>query len=237
MIYQLPFTIYTLLSDRYCRIKMSAIAQLLQEVAEMHCTETGIGYHTLIKENKIWVLTRSSYRILSRYPKLDEQVTLRTWSKCCDGLFATREFEILSQMNEVLVAGTTQWVIMDIVSRKVNRLSNEFLAGYEHHDQGALTCTSPRLRMPEGMEMVSEFQVAHSSIDKAQHVNNTEYIRWTIDVLPEEVREKGIRSLDINYNLETRPEEMVQIFMLKNDEGYWFQVKNPRGVAVNILMK
>lgn len=237
MIYQIPFTIYTLLSDRYCRIKMSAIAQLLQEVAEMHSTATGIGYHTLIQDNKIWVLTRSSYRILSRYPKLDEQVTLRTWSKGCDGLFATREFEILSQMNEVLVAGTTQWVIMDIVTRKVNRLSSDYLESYEHHDQGALSCTSPRLRMPEGMELVREFPVEHSSIDKAQHVNNTEYIRWTVDLLPEEVREKGIRSLDINFNMETRPEEEVQIYMLKNDEGYWFQVKNPRGVAVNILMK
>lgn len=232
MIYEYPFTIYTLLSDRYARLTVPATAQLLQEVAEIHSTATGIGYHKMIQDNKIWVLTRVSYRFLNRYPKLDEQVKLRTWSKGCNGLTATREFEILSSMNEVLVAATSQWVIIDLSSRRVERISGDFLANYEHHNQSALSFESPRLRLPEGMQEVKNFPIEFSMVDKAQHVNNAEYIRWFVNCLTPEEQKAGVLELDINYNMETRPQEIAHIWHKKQDNVNWFQVTNDRGPSV-----
>lgn len=237
MIYEKPFTIYTLLSDRYARITPQATAQLLQEVAEMHCTETGIGYHDIIKENKIWVLTRVSYRFVGRFPRLDEQVRLRTWSKGCNGLIATREFEILSSMNEVLVAATSQWVVMDIQTRRVCRLGQDYLADYEHHDRSALTFEAPRLRLPEGMETIAEIPVEFSNIDKAQHVNNSEYIRWAMNYLPTEHQESGLRAIDINYNMETRPGETITIQSKSEGKETYFSFSNERGLSVNCRME
>lgn len=233
MIFEIPFTTYTLLSDRYARLSVPGMAQLFQEVAEMHSTATNIGYHDLIKQNKIWVLSRVSYRILSRMPKIDEPMRLRTWSKCCDGLMAQREFEILSAMNEVLVAGTSLWVVLDMKARRVVRINNGLLDGYPHENYSALTFISPKLRMPKEMRVVKSLTVEHSNIDKAQHVNNAEYLRWMMDLLPEEVRQRGIAGLDINYVMETRPKEKVQIAMTQEEGLYLFQITNPRGVSVN----
>ena len=236
MIYETPFTTYTLLSDRYARLSVPGMAQLFQEVAEMHSTATNIGYHDMIKQDKIWVLSRVSYRILSRMPKVDEPMRLRTWSKCCDGLMAQREFEILSAMNEVLVAGTSMWVVLDMKARRVCRLTDGILEGYPHEDRSALTFVSPKLRMPNEMPVVKTLTVEHSNIDKAQHVNNAEYLRWMVNLLPEEVRQRGISGLDINYVMETRPEEDVQIAYVQKEDVYYFQISNPRGVSVNAII-
>lgn len=233
MIFETPFTTYTLLSDRYARLSIPGMAQLFQEVAEMHSTATHIGYHDLIKQDRIWVLSRVSYRILSRMPKIDEPMRLRTWSNRCDGLMAQREFEILSAMNEVLVAGTSLWVVLDMKARRVCRLNDGLLDGYPYEDRSALTFVSPKLHMPKEMPIVKTLQVEHSNIDKAQHVNNAEYLRWMVNLLPEEVRQRGISGLDINYALETRPEEEVQIAMTCDEGTFFFQVSNPRGVSVN----
>lgn len=236
-IFETPFTIFTLLSDRYCRLTVPAMAQIFQEVAEMHSTATGIGYHDLIKDDHIWVLSRVSYRVLNRFPRLDENVKVRTWSKCSDGLMAQREFEILSGMNEVLVAGTSMWVILNIKTRRVERLDQEIMSHYPHHDQAALGFVSPRLRLSQELAEVRRFNVEFSSIDKAQHVNNAEYIRWMMNLLPEEVQKDGILGLDINYVLETHPGEEVVISMAQEAGDYVFQIRNPRGVSVNAVFK
>ena len=236
-VYDTPFTIYTLLADREARLSVPALAQLLQEVAEMHSTATGIGYHHLIREQRIWVLSRVSYRVLSRMPRLDERVRLRTWSKGCDGLMAQREFEVLSPMNEVLVAGTSLWVVLDMAQRKALRLRGGMMDSYPHHDQSALGFVSPKLRMPSALQEVRRFEVEHSSIDKAQHVNNAEYIRWMVNLLPAEVQRHALLSLDVNYLLETRPGETVSIAMQREEAAFWFPISNPRGLSVNAKMQ
>lgn len=234
MTFDLPFTIYTLLSDRYRRLSCPATAQLLQEIAEMHSTDVGVGYHRLIQDNKIWVLTRVSYRYVGRYPQLDENVKLRTWSKGSNGLVATREFEILSSMNELLVAATSQWVLIDMTSRKALRISDEYVSQYKINDRSALNFAAPRIMIPkEGMQLVKEMKVEFSSVDKAQHVNNAEYIRWIINTLTAEEQERGVAGIDINYQMETRPDEEVKIYSMPCDNGYLFQITNPRGVSIN----
>lgn len=232
MIYETPFTIYTHLSDRYCRLTMHGMAQLFQEVAELHCTSTGVGFRQLYENGKAWVLSRVSYRILSRYPRLDEQVRLRTWSRGCDGLYCYRDFEILSQMNEVLVAATSQWVIIDYNNRHVVRIRTE-MQNYEHHEQSALAINPEKIIIPEGMQPVRSFHAPYSAIDKAQHVNNAEYIRWIEDVLPGTIQEKGITGFDINYLFETRPDELVQISQKSEADSFWIQISNSRSVSTN----
>jgi len=236
-VFETPFTIYTLLSDRYCRLSVPAMAQIFQEVAEMHSTSIGVGYHELIEKDHIWVLSRVSYRVLNRYPRLDEKVKVRTWSKGSDGLLAQREFEILSGMNEVLVAGTSIWVILNTKTRRVERINQDIMSHYPLVEQAALGFVSPKLRLNQELKEVCRFKVEYSSIDKAQHVNNAEYIRWMMNMLPEDVQLKGILGLDINYVLETHPGEEVAISMAQDGDDYLFQIKNPRGISVNAVFK
>src|SRR5574344_518058 len=232
MIFETPFTVYTHLSDRFCRLSIPSTAQLFQEAAELHCRATHLGFEELYAQGKVWVLSRVSYRYIGRYPKLDEPIKLRTWSRGYDGLLATRDFEILSAMNEVLIAATSVWVVIDYQSRRVCRMRSA-MENFEHHQQSALAIEPVKIVVPSDMETVASFQVPFSAIDKAQHVNNAEYIRWMVDALPADKLQNGISALDVNYLQETRPDETITLLRKQEGAIVWFQIMNSRGVSVN----
>lgn len=242
MIYETPFTIYTHLCDRHYRLSIPATAQLFQEVAELHSNAMGAGFHVLLEQGKAWVLTRVCYRYLSRYPRLDEEVKLQTWSRGSDTLIAKRDCRIVSSMGEILVAITSEWVMMDLNKRRVCRHADEIKL-YTTCDERALNIDCPRLVMPNDMECVHSYDcpVEYSSIDKAQHVNNAEYLRWFENELPHEWLERGPLSIDLNYLLEIRPDDPSHEIRAKFEEDdihrvAWFQATTPRGVAVNCHM-
>lgn len=241
MIYETPFVIYTHLCDRHYRLSLPSTAQLFQEVAELHSNSVGAGFRPLLEQGKAWVLTKASYRYLSRYPQLDEEVKLQTWSRGSDTLIATRDCRIVSKMGEILVAITSEWVMMDLTKRRVCR-HNEEVKLYSIDEDRALDIDSPKLVMPNDMECVDNYlsPVEYSAIDKAQHVNNAEYLRWFENLLPSEWLESGPLSVDLNYLREMRPDDPSHQINAKIIEGdnreAWFQATTPRGVSVNCHM-
>lgn len=231
MFFTVPFTVYTYLSDRNCKLSLQGMAQLFQEAAEMHCMHLGVGTEQLASRGKAWVLSRICYRVVRRFPNIEEPVIYRTWSRGTDGLMAFRECEILDAENNVLVACTSNWVIIDFNTRKVCRIGGE-MDNYENHDRKSVDVVPEKLLMPADMVSVLSFNAPYSSIDKNQHVNNAEYLRWISDVLPDDLH-KRITGLDINYNLETQPNEEVNIKEQIVNQTVWIQISNPRGIAVN----
>ena len=232
MIYEIPFTIYTHLCDRQKQLSLQGIAQLFHEVAEKHWISLGVGRQKLNDNGQTRILSRASYRIVSRYPRLDEQVKLRTWLRECDGLLTIRESEILSPMNEVLVAATSSWALINIKSRHACRLRDDFYDKSIFEDRKSLAINPSKIIMPGDVAEVMSFKAPYSSIDNNQHVYNAEYIRWIADSLPLEFHQKTIMGLDINYNLETLPHEDVKISRKLDDNLIWIQISNSRDVAV-----
>ena len=84
----------------------------------------------LIAEGKAWVLSRMYYDV-SRLPAEDQQVTVRTWSRGTDGLFAFREFQLIDAQG-VAVSCTSYWVIIDLNTRHV-LLMHDLIDGFETH--------------------------------------------------------------------------------------------------------
>lgn len=235
MYYEKPFEVYTHLGDRFCRLSLPAIAQLFQEIAELHSNDVGCGYNDLVVNNKVWVLSKVCYRVVARLPKLYDPIRLRTWSQGSDGLIATRDFQILSPMNEVLIAGTSHWVIMDLTKRRVCRCTEE-IKHYQTHPEAALAISPTKIKMPTNLEIVHAFTVPFSSIDRAQHVNNAEYLRWFENLIPLSVMERGVKAVDINYLAETRPDASVTIRCKREGSNFWFQTSTADTITVNCFI-
>lgn len=236
-VYETPFYIYTHLCDRYYRLSIPATAQLFQEVAELHSNTVGSGFQTLLERGRVWVLSKVSYRYIGRYPRLDEEVKLRTWSRGSDSLIAHRDFQIISKMGEILLACTSTWVVMDLHTRRVCRHQEEMKC-YTTHEERALNFDAQKVEMPDTFAD-SESQpcaVEFSSIDKAQHVNNAEYLRWFTNKVPVQLLEKGPLAIDINYLRETRPDDNATLCFQIDGNQAWFRSSTDRGICVNCHM-
>ena len=51
-------------------------------------------------------------------------------------------------------------------------------------------------------------------MDFIGHANNTAYVLWSMDLLPDELVYEGkLKTLDINFNLETRAGEEIELWL------------------------
>lgn len=222
------------LCDRYDRLHPWAAVRLCQEVTEYHGNATGIGFQTLVAHNRAWVLTRAYYSILRR-PVAFEKIMLNTWSRGNDGLLAFRDYKVTTPEGEVVMTGTSYWALIDYASRRVARL-NDVIANYETHTEQATDRATLSKLVPPPMsesDLALELTVKYSMLDHTKHVNNSEYIKWIFDCM------EGLDfdldrpfSLELNFQLETRPGEKVSVFRKLTDDVVWFQIRNSRGVSV-----
>ena len=222
------------LCDRKDRLHPWAAVRLCQEISEAHSRAMGVGYEELMKRNSIWILSRAYYNIYKR-PEAFENIILSTWSRGTDGLFAFRDYRMTNEAGETLLTGTTYWPMIDYTSRKPIRLK-EIMAHYECCMEEATDhSVLERLRLPDMSNPDVHFEqpAMFSMIDHAQHVNNAEYIRLVFDTLMQTNFDLDKPfSLELNYQLESRPGEMLNISHTTVENTHFVQIDNPRSTSV-----
>lgn len=236
MIFEIQREVPLCLCDCTDHLSLYGVARMFQDAADSHTTGEGIGYQQLLQEGKAWVLYRIAYQTYFM-PEAGESVTLRTWSRGVDKLFALRDTQMFDSKGNLCVCSTSYWVIIDMERRRVCRMHDKVI-NYEHTPLQATTFkTLGKIDFhASDAELVSQFVVPQSSIDHTFHVNNAEYIRWISDQIAAK-RDVPIQYnpqkeiLELNYLLETRRDETVLIRREHSSQGEIFSIENPRGTS------
>lgn len=235
MIYKQVIDIPSYLCDSDDHLHTWAAVRLCQEVTEYHGNATGIGFKTLLQQNRAWVIVRALYNVY-RLPDAFEKVEFSTWSRGNNGLLASRDYRVVSiDKGDVLLTGTSQWPLIDMTTRRAIRL-HDVVANYENHD---ILATDHeiigKIQLPQmnDEDMVASREAVHSMVDHTQHVNNSEYIKLMFDSL----QNTGFDStkpfcLELNYQLESRPGELLRVYQHKVDTVRYMRIDNPRAVSV-----
>ncbi len=234
MVYSITQDTPSYLCDRNDKLHAWAAVRLCQEVTEYHGNSTGIGYHRLLEQNRAWVIVRSYYEFHRRADSF-ENITLNTWSRGADGLFAFRDYRVQNQTGEVLLTGTSYWTLIDFSQRRAVRLKDA-VDGYGFHDEFATERhTLSKLVMPPMDDNDVAFQqvVRESILDHTQHVNNSEYIKMIFDALSgTQFTAAKPFSLELNLNPETRPGDTLSVLVKEQDGAFYSQILNAQGSSV-----
>lgn len=235
MIYSADYIIPSYLCDYRDKLTMWGAARLFQDVASFHVDSAGLGFTTLIAQGRAWVLCRIYYEV-ERLPQEGERVTVKTWSRGTDGLFAFRDYLMLDESGNRLVGASSYWAVIDFESRHVMRLHDMMSALESHPESATQNSQLSRLRIPKTAMLdhpALQIPVQTSMIDHTKHVNNAEYIKWIFDALgkPLSVVEEPFQ-LSIEYIQETHPDETVSVFHIQAEDSAYFQISNSRGVKV-----
>lgn len=234
MIYKQQIAIPSYLCDIDDRLHTWAAVRLCQEVTEYHGNATGIGFKKLLEQNRAWVIVRGLYNVY-RLPEAFEHVELSTWSRGNNGLIAFRDYRMVNDKGEVLLTGTSQWPLIDMTTRRALRL-HDIIADYENHDILATEHSSiDKIVLPEMSDnnLMATHKAAFSMVDHTRHMNNSEYIKLMFDSL----HEAGFDPhkpfcLELNYQLETRPDELLKVYHRAVDGVHYIRIDNPRAVSV-----
>ena len=197
-------------------MRPTAMLDLMQEAANVNASTLGFGYDELINSNTAWVLSRTHVKFINM-PKWRQEVNLKTWHKGVAKLFHLRDF-ILSDMDgNPMVLATTSWLIIDLNTRRLVRNSDLALSDTA---MDAIEKPADKVVIPVDIEpeLVRKHPITWSEIDTNGHVNNVKYVVWAIDaVKAEDIKERPLKELLINYDAEVMPGDIVKISRVRQD--------------------
>jgi acyl-ACP thioesterase len=152
----------------------------------VHAAILGVAVESLIEGGVAWVLSKL-YLEIKRWPAADEEIVIETWPEAASRLFTERRFEILDPSGRRIGAVSTLWLVLDLDRRRPIRLPPQVTDRLHEHELGPEPRKFGDLAAPDPIERELGFTVRRSDLDLADHVNNTSYVEWAIEAVPDEV--------------------------------------------------
>lgn len=185
-------------TNQYAQASVTSLFNFMLEAAWKHAQVMEWGYDHLKSNNMFWVLSRVYFKF-EKYPRWQDQITLKTWSAGTDGVYAYREFILENEQKEVVLKGSTAWLILNLETKKIFRLR-------EYRDtfpklEGQTACRKPKRIKPLGRTANLNFQpVLFSELDVNKHFNSVKYLERVLDHFGIDFLNKNeIADLEVNY--------------------------------------
>jgi acyl-ACP thioesterase len=198
--------------DRSDRLTLASTFDFFQEAAINHAETLGVGRDAMVRAGQIWVLSRLSV-VWDRRPRWREEITVRSWPRGWEKLFALRDYDIRDGEDQVVVRGRSCWIILDMEKRRPLRPQAVMETLPMNEGMDAMTGVPGSLESRGDMRRLGERRALYSDVDYNGHVNNARYIQWIQDLMDSTLLEQcGQARLDINYLGEVRPGETVELW-------------------------
>ncbi|MBC6368667.1 acyl-[acyl-carrier-protein] thioesterase [Algoriphagus sp. AK58] len=160
------------------KIKLSSLADLLQEIAWRHADSGDFG-RNLLENKQMWVLSRLEIRVFE-FPKWGDTIQIFTGGRGAEKLFAFREFMVWDENKRVLARAMSSWLLLHSETKRIQK--PESVLPHVLFDPSKAPSWQPEKLSIHGLlGHREELKVRHSDLDLYNHVNNTSYIRWSED--------------------------------------------------------
>lgn len=198
--------------DKNTNMTWAELLRLTSDCAVEDYNMRDMSWEFLMKHGVIFVVSRSSYHIL-QMPKAEEQITLQTWEEKASGPLFTRRFLIKDTLTgQPLITAYTLWTLINFESRKI-------IPEKEYTFRPSPTCSTPfdgimpgRIKEVEGMEKIGSHKVVFTDTDSNGHANNSKYINFVLDCLPEKFQEMTYKEMRINYSKEATYGDTIDLY-------------------------
>lgn len=185
-------------TDNRGNLKVVSLFDHFQDVGSEHAALMGISALHLRAQDYTWVMLKYNVRI-HRLPVWNETVTIKTWRYSHKNLYELREFDILDSQGNLLVKALSSWVMMNFTSRKPVRL-DRFIPPILMEGRFPVEDDFSRLDPLKEYDRELPFRVRMQDIDFNNHVNNSVYIGWAVEAVPEDVhRDFRLAQVEITY--------------------------------------
>lgn len=177
--YQEQLAIKSYHTNQYGKASIGSLFNILIEAAWAHAQVMDWGYDNLKSNNLLWVLSRMYFQV-EKFPDWQDKILLSTWSAGTDGMYAYREYVLENEQGEVLLRASSAWLILDMETRKIFRLSDFRATFPKHADPKA--CRNPKRIKPDfHPEEMNFYPVLFSELDINKHFNSVKYVERVLD--------------------------------------------------------
>lgn len=221
-----------------CKLKNTALLSYLEDVGGIHSNIAGFGLNDIPTTGKSWILLNWEIEMYER-PKYADTITVSTWSRKIDKLYAYRDFEIKNEEGKIIGIATSKWILYDINNSKIAKMSDEIRKAYtEENKQVFDKETLLKLKIPEKFENCVEFIVNKNLIDINNHLHNIYYVDIANEVIPNEVlKNNELNNVKIMYKKEIKYGETVKAFYTFQDGTHVVVIKSQDENEVHAILE
>ena len=220
-VYERKYPVNIFNTDLTGRLSPGGLFNFFEDIAGRHALELGWGRDNLMSNGVFWALSRMVVKV-EKLPLAWEEVTLRTWPRGTEAIYALRDLEMYDASGNRLAGASSSWVIVDYHTRKAQRPDKALSDLHARFPQERATEANARKvpALPAGERQTTRIRVKLDDIDVNRHVNNARYIHWTVNCYdPEFISEHVPDTIEVNYIAEGHQDEMINIFTAPFDEA------------------
>ncbi len=187
------------LSDSEGKLSYPAVFTIFMDLASEHAELLGFGLSAMAKKNLFWLTVKTKIKFFRR-PKMTETVTARTWLEPPEKIRCSRNYALESR-GEILVAGKTEWAVMNTVSGTLVPIHLVYPENFQYEKAPVFSDHFARIADSfDSAETVDEYRVRSTDIDVGGHMNNAAYLRVLFGSLScAEVQAWEISNIDVVF--------------------------------------
>lgn len=191
-------------------ITNAAILRIFERIGCYQSDEAGYGVLNIEEKGVSWILLDWKVKVIKR-PKYGENLLVTTWGRNAKKSTTCRDYEIYNSNKELCVIATTKWVLIDINTRKITKITDDVMRNYIMSEKSVFDeIEIEKIQAPEKFITSTTFTPTRSNIDINGHMHNTDYLELAYETLPQEVYDnRPYNNFRINYKNEIKYGDVI----------------------------
>lgn len=212
--YSLNYKVTTSTCDSEGKLKLYSALQMMQDCSEMWIDSEPQVKDYFARENMAQLLASRQVEIV-RVPDFKEELTVTTSVYGMKPMFGFRNTFIYDAEGKPCYRTWSMGAFVDKANGKLKRVDDTVAGSLLIEPQLEMNYKDRRIILPktEG-EVLEPVKVMRSDIDYNKHLNNANYVRMAMELLPEDFEIKGLR---VEYRVAAKLGDMLVPTIYKHD--------------------
>jgi acyl-ACP thioesterase len=213
--YSLNYKVTTSTCDSDGKLKLYSALQMMQDCSEMWIdSEQGVKDY-FEKENMAQLLASRQVEVIRR-PSFKEELTVTTSVYGMKSMFGFRNTFIYDAEGLPCYRTWSMGAFVDKGTGKLKKVDDQTISTMLLEPKLDMNYKDRRIILPkEGGTVLAPVAVQRADIDYNKHVNNANYIRMAMELLPEGFEVKGLR---VEYRVPAKLNDQLVPTVYQQDE-------------------
>ena len=215
--YSLKYKVTTSTCDSEGRLKLYSALQMMQDCSEMWIdSEPGVKQY-FAEQNMAQLLATRQVEII-RVPEYKEELTVTSTVYDMKPMFGFRNTFIYDAQGNPCYKTWSMGAFVDKVAGKLKRVDQATIDSMNLEPQKEMNYRDRRIILPkQGGDILEPVKVLRSDIDYNKHMNNANYVRMAMELLPENMVVRGMR---VEYRVAAKLGDILTPTMYQIADGF-----------------
>jgi len=214
--YSLKYKVTTSCCDSEGRLKLYSALQMMQDCSEMWIDSVPMVKQYFAELNMAQLLATRQVEVV-RVPEFKEELTVTTSVYEVKPMFGFRNTFIYDAEGKPCYKTWSMGAFVDKAAGKLKRVDDATIASMAMEPRLEMNYKDRRIILPkEGGEVLEPVRVLRADIDYNRHMNNANYVRVAMELLPEGFEVKGFR---VEYRVAAKLGDVLVPTLYRIDGG------------------